>query len=121
MPTILLLIASNAFMTSAWYWHLKVRSDAMPLIGFIALSWFIALPEYCLAVPANRMGAASLGGTYTSWQLKVLQEGIALTLFLVFALAYLRELPRWQDLLGLVLILAVLMVSLWSRSPLVQA
>ena len=115
MSTILLLLASNLFMTTAWYWHLKPGSTAQPLLVIILVSWLFALPEYALAVPANRLGSATLGGPFSSWQLKVIQEGVGLLVFLAFVLVYLRELPRWQDLLGISLILGGLVVALWQR------
>jgi uncharacterized protein (DUF486 family) len=114
MATILLLIASNVFMTIAWYWHLKAPS-ATPLLAFIAISWLIALPEYCLAVPANRIGHVSLGGPFTAPQLKLIQEAIALVVFIAFSLTWLKEAPRWQDYAGIVLILAGLGVALSGR------
>ncbi len=114
MNTILLLIASNVFMTVAWYWHLKAPA-AYPLIGFILISWLIALPEYCLAVPANRIGHISLGGPFTAPQLKLIQESIALIIFMVFSLVVLKEAPRWQDYVGMVLIMAGLAVALSGR------
>lgn len=115
MSTILLLIASNVFMTVAWYWHLKAPAT-LPLIAFIGISWLIALPEYCLAVPANRLGHISLGGPFTAPQLKLIQEAIALLVFLVFSLVVLKEAPRWQDYLGMVLIMAGLGVALSGRT-----
>jgi uncharacterized protein (DUF486 family) len=80
MTTVLLLLASNVFMTFAWYGHLKYRSA--PLVLAIGASWFIALGEYCLQVPANRIGY----GTFTAYQLKIIQEAITLV-FVVFAYA----------------------------------
>lgn len=115
MKTVLLLIGSNLFMTTAWYWHLKAKPGAMPLIWFIGISWLIALPEYCLAVPANRLGHISTGGAFTAPQLKILQEGISLLVFVGFSLAVLKESPRWQDFLALALILGGLVVALWPR------
>jgi uncharacterized protein (DUF486 family) len=115
MTTILLLIASNVFMTVAWYWHLKAPSS-LPLIAFIGISWLIALPEYCLAVPANRMGHISLGGAFSAPQLKVIQEAIALVVFIGFSLVYLKEVPRWQEYAGIVLIIAGLGVALSGRN-----
>jgi uncharacterized protein (DUF486 family) len=114
MTTVVLLLFSNLFMTVAWYWHLK--ATGWPLIGFIAVSWLIALPEYCLAVPANRMGHISQGGPFTAPQLKVLQEGIALLVFLLFSLVWLKETPRWTDLVGMGLIFAGLAVALFGGS-----
>jgi uncharacterized protein len=114
MRTILLLMLSNCFMTVAWYGHLKVRNAA--LITVIAVSWLIALPEYCLAVPANRLGHIDHGGSFSAPQLKVLQEGISIVVFLVFTLLVLRETPRWQDFLAFALIMAGLAVAMLSRS-----
>ena len=77
---ILLLIGSNVFMTVAWYGHLKMRwLDGRPLIAAIAVSWGIAFFEYCLQVPANRMGY--LTEHFSGYQLKILQEVITLTVF----------------------------------------
>lgn len=90
MPTVLLLTASNIFMTVAWYWHLKTK-DA-PLWKIVLISWGIAFFEYCLAVPANRLGY----GTFSAGQLKVIQEVITLTVFAGFAVLYLGESLRWN-------------------------
>ena len=98
--TIGLLVASNVFMTFAWYGHLKYRSK--PLLLAILASWLIALPEYCLQVPANRMGY----GRLTGFQLKILQEIITLCVFIVFAWFYLGEGFRWNYAVSFVLILA---------------
>jgi uncharacterized protein (DUF486 family) len=110
MRTVLLLIASNLFMNVAWYWHLLVPSGRLPLWGFIGISWLIALPEYCLAVPANRYGARAFGGAFTAPQLKVLQEGLTLSVFVVVSLVMLGEAPRIRDYLGMALILAGLII-----------
>lgn len=87
--TILLLIASNIFMTLAWYGHLKLNqagiSSHWPLIGIIAFSWAIAFLEYCCQVPANRIGFVDNGGPFTMMQLKVIQEVISLVVFCVLA------------------------------------
>lgn len=115
MSTVLLLIGSNLFMTTAWYWHLKARPGAMPLVAFILISWLIALPEYCLAVPANRLGHVSTGGPYTAAQLKLIQETIALVVFIGFSVVVLNESPRWQDYTGMLLILGGLAFALWPR------
>lgn len=90
MPTILLLIASNVFMTIAWYGHLKYKEVALWQV--ILISWLIALPEYALQVPANRMGY----GQFTGAQLKVIQEIITLSVFAVFSIFYLGEAIRWN-------------------------
>jgi uncharacterized protein (DUF486 family) len=86
MKTILLLIASNVFMTFAWYYHLK--DTGMPLWKAVMLSWGIAFFEYCLMVPANRLGY--LGG-FSAFQLKMIQEVITLIVFSVFAVYILKE------------------------------
>ena len=115
MLTVCLLILSNLFMTFAWYWHLKGQGPSWPLWMIIATSWLIALPEYCLAVPANRFGSPAHGGPFSPAQLKVLQEGISITVFLAFLLFYLKEWPRWQELAGLGLVLAGLALALSGK------
>lgn len=85
LSPILLLIASNVFMTLAWYGHLKFKSA--PLLIVIVASWGIAFVEYCLAVPANRIGHA----VYSAAQLKTMQEVITLVVFAVFSVVYLKE------------------------------
>ena len=94
MPTILLLIASNLFMTTAWYWHLK-GGMTKPLLIVILISWGIALAEYCLAVPANRIGYAH---GWSAGQLKIAQEAIALVVFGGFMIVYLGEPLHWRHL-----------------------
>ena len=84
--SVILLIFSNVFMTFAWYGHLKMRQEfswfaALPLIGVIAFSWAIAFFEYCLQVPANRLGFKDSGGPFDIMQLKVIQEVITLAVF----------------------------------------
>jgi uncharacterized protein (DUF486 family) len=92
---ILLLIGSNVFMTIAWYGHLKMKwLEGRPLFVAIAVAWGIALFEYCLQVPANRMGY--LGAHLSGYQLKVLQEVITLTVFIVFAWIVLKERLTWN-------------------------
>ena len=85
--TILLLVVSNIFMTLAWYGHLKLSemhiSDSWPLIVVILFSWGIALLEYLVMVPANRIGSRINGGPFSLVQLKVIQEAISLTVFTV--------------------------------------
>lgn len=103
--TIGLLIISNVFMTFAWYGHLKFRES--PLAVVIAVSWFIALFEYCFQVPANRYGY----GYFSAAQLKVIQEIITLAVFAVFSILYLGEELRWNHLVGFgFLILAALFI-----------
>lgn len=96
MSTVLLLIASNIFMTFAWYGHLKRPS--LPMFAAILVSWGIALGEYCLQVPANRLGY----GRFTGYQLKIMQECITLAVFVVFAYFYLDERVRWNHLAAFV-------------------
>jgi uncharacterized protein (DUF486 family) len=97
---VLLLIGSNVFMTAAWYWHLKFRS--LPIVTVILLSWSLALVEYCMAVPANRIGY----GVYSAAQLKTMQEVITLSVFAAFSVLYLKEPIAWNHLVGFALIAA---------------
>ena len=97
--TVLLLVLSNIFMTFAWYGHLKLQQAKIisnwPLIGVIVLSWGIALFEYCAQVPANRIGFAGNGGPFS--QLKILQEVITLTVFVLFSLTFFKNEPlQWN-------------------------
>lgn len=94
LQTIGLLLVSNVFMTFAWYGHLKYK--AAPLVAVIAISWGIALFEYCFQVPANRIGH----GYFSAAQLKTIQEIITLSVFVVFSLLYLNEPIRWNHLAG---------------------
>jgi uncharacterized protein (DUF486 family) len=111
--TILLLILSNAFMTFAWYGHLKFKdmkwSQNLGLISIIFISWGIALFEYILQVPANRMGFHEHGGPFSLVQLKVIQEVITLSVFVIFSILFFKnETFRLNHLIGFVfLILAV--------------
>ena len=114
---VVLLILSNTFMTFAWYFHLTKKG--WPLLVAIGLSWLIALPEYALQVPANRIGHANFGGPLTATQLKILQEAITLTVFTVFTLYVLKEQPRPRDYLAMLLILAAVAISMsGARAPL---
>src|SRR5436309_958226 len=107
MPTVspqllpvLMLFASNVFMTFAWYGHLKFKQS--PLALAVMVSWGIALFEYWLAVPANRWGSA----VYTAAQLKTMQEVITLVVFAGFSVLYLHEPLGWNHGLGFALIAA---------------
>lgn len=91
MTTFFLLLASNVFMTFAWYGHLKFLHDK-PLWVTVLLSWGIAFFEYCLMVPANRLGY----GKFTGYELKIMQEVITLVVFVVFAWLVLGEKLRWN-------------------------
>ncbi|MFN3524353.1 MAG: DMT family protein [Phenylobacterium sp.] len=97
---VLLLVASNVFMTFAWYGHLKVEHRPIWLI--VLVSWGIAFFEYCLAVPANRIGRAA----YSAAELKTMQEVITLTVFAVFSVTYLGERLTWNHAIGFALIAA---------------
>jgi uncharacterized protein len=111
--TILLLVLSNAFMTVAWYGHLKFKemswSQNLGLVAIILISWGIALFEYILQVPANRIGFKSYGGPFSLLELKVIQEVITLVVFVAFSLIVFKtETFRWNHLIGFVfLVLAV--------------
>lgn len=95
MKTILLLFASNVFMTIAWYGHLKFRFlEGKPIFFVILVSWAIAFFEYCLMVPANRGGY--LSGQFSGYQLKIIQEAVTLTVFSLFAWLVLKERLTWN-------------------------
>lgn len=91
MSTVGLLIASNVFMTIAWYGHLRFRE--VPLWQVVLLSWGVAFFEYILQVPANRFGAQA---GWSGFQLKITQEVVSLAVFAVFAMTYLRERMAWN-------------------------
>ncbi|OJT98015.1 MAG: hypothetical protein BGN83_07110 [Rhizobium sp. 63-7] len=95
---IVMLIASNVFMTFAWYGHLKHKGSAIWIA--IVASWGIAFFEYCLAVPANRIGSA----VYTTAQLKTIQEVITLLVFAGFSVFWLKEGLTWNHAIGFALI-----------------
>ncbi|MBL7849256.1 MAG: DMT family protein [Cyclobacteriaceae bacterium] len=111
--TIGLLILSNAFMTFAWYGHLRFKqmtwSQNLGLLSIIFISWGIALFEYMLQVPANRIGFKEFGGPFSLVQLKVIQEVITLVVFVVFSLIFFKnETFRLNHFIGFVfLVLAV--------------
>jgi uncharacterized protein len=91
MSAVVLLVCSNCFMTYAWYGHLKdFRGKALPMV--IALSWGVAFFEYCLQVPANRIGFQY----FSLAQLKVMQEIITMGVFAVFCVAYMKEQLKWD-------------------------
>ncbi len=111
--TILLLTLSNAFMTMAWYGHLKFKemkwSQNLPIVIIILISWGIALFEYMLQVPANRLGFRETGGPFSLVQLKVMQEVITLIVFFIFSWLFFKtETFRLNHVIGFVfLVLAV--------------
>ncbi len=100
LAPVLLLLCSNVFMTFAWYGHLKFKDH--PLWQVILVSWAIALFEYCLAVPANRIGSTRYSGA----ELKTIQEVITLTVFAVFSVTYLGERLTANHVVGFLLIAA---------------
>lgn len=109
LSTIVLLTLSNAFMTFAWYGHLKFKemkwSQGLPLISIILISWGIALFEYMLQVPANRIGFKSYGGPFSLVELKVIQEVITLLVFVAFSVLFFKtETFRWNHLLGFIML-----------------
>ena len=97
---ILMLLASNVFMTLAWYGHLKFKET--PLLWVIFAAWGIAFVEYWLAVPANRWGSA----VYSTAQLKTMQEVITLVVFAGFSVLYLKEAITWNHAVGFAFIAA---------------
>ncbi|MCQ9616668.1 DMT family protein [Paenalcaligenes niemegkensis] len=97
---IALLVVSNVFMTFAWYGHLKFPHS--PLVKVVLISWAIALFEYCLAVPANRIGH----GVYSAAELKTMQEIITLVVFALFSVLYLKESFSINHVVGFGLIIA---------------
>jgi hypothetical protein len=99
MSTIVLLMMSNVFMTFAWYGHLRYGHD-WPLWKAILVSWGIALCEYCLAVPANRLGFVR----YSGFQLKIIQEVITISVFIVFAIFFLKERLAWNYVVAFALL-----------------
>lgn len=101
LPLVLLLF-SNLFMTAAWYGHLREHRSS-PLVWVVLLSWLIALFEYALQVPANRIGFAA---GYSLAELKTIQEVLSLTVFIVFARFYFGESLHWNHLVGFALIAA---------------
>ena len=113
---IILLLLSNVFMTIAWYGHLKFSENkklaGLGLIAIIIISWGIAFFEYCLQVPANRIGYKDNGGPFSLLELKVIQEVLSLLVFLGFTLFFFKnEVLKWNHIAGMVcLVLAVFFI-----------
>ena len=103
---LVMLVASNVFMTLAWYRHLKFK-DQQSLWQAILVSWGIAFFEYCIMVPANRWGSQH----YSLFQLKILQEVITLTVFLGFAVIYFNTRPQWNHAAAFGCILAAVVFA----------
>jgi len=113
LKTVALLFGSNIFMTFAWYGQLRLPIfQGKPLALVIAMSWGIALFEYCLMVPANRIGYAS---GLSGYQLKIIQEAITLTVFIGFAWLVLRERISWNYAVSLALILLAVVFAFAFR------
>lgn len=113
LSAVILLLLSNIFMTLAWYGHLKFSENKkfaeFGLFAIIIISWGIAFFEYCLQVPANKMGYKGNGGPFSLLELKVIQEVLTLLVFLLFSLIFFKnETLKWNHLAGMLcLILAV--------------
>jgi uncharacterized protein (DUF486 family) len=105
-----LLTVANIFMTVAWYGHLKYKSA--PLLLVILVSWGIAFFEYILQVPANRWGSYS----YSTTELKIIQEVITLVVFSAFAIFYLGEKIRWNHVMAFLCILAAVAFTFIPKS-----
>ena len=108
--TIAMLVIANVFMTFAWYGHPKLQTSGVsnnwPLYLIIGLSWGIALVEYCFQVPANRIGFDGNGGPFSLIQLKVIQEVITLSVFIIFSVAAFKGTQfRWNHLVSFVLLI----------------
>jgi len=114
---ILLLVGSNIFMTIAWYGHLKFRwLEGLPLIVAILIAWGVAFFEYCLQVPANRMGYMT--DNLSGYQLKVIQEVITLMVFIVFAWVVLKERLTWNFAVSFAfMMLAVFFATAFKPAP----
>ena len=103
--TILLLILSNVFMTFAWYGQLKLKDHSwfqnFSLFQIILFGWGIAFFEYCFMTPANKMGFIENGGPFTLLQLKIIQEVITLSVFVIFSLTFFKnEVLKWNHIAG---------------------
>lgn len=111
--TIILLICSNTFMTIAWYGHLRFKDlpyfKNIGLPGTILISWLIALFEYFLMVPANRIGSKLNGGPFDMWQLKIIQEVISVAVFIIFTLIFFKnDQLRINHIIGFIFLIAAI-------------
>ncbi|MCR4659257.1 MAG: DMT family protein [Bacteroidales bacterium] len=119
--TVGMLVVSNVFMTLAWYGNLKLEqlkiSTDWPLILIILLSWGVALAEYMVMIPANRIGSQITGGPFSLMQLKIIQEAISLTVFTVIVATIFKGEPiRWNHLVAFVfIVLAVFFAFLKTK------
>lgn len=108
--TIAMLTVSNVFMTLAWYGHLKFRemewSKNLGLIAIVFISWGIALAEYAFQVPANKYGFKENGGPFNLLQLKVIQEALSISVFLIFSVVFFKsERLAWNHFVAFALII----------------
>ena len=115
--TVLLLIGSNCFMTLAWYGHLRLQemriTTSWPLIAIIVMSWAIAFFEYCLMVPANRIGFEGNGGPFSLIQLKVIQEVVSLIVFTVVAgVIFQGQSLHWNHIVSFLCLVAAVYFAL---------
>jgi len=116
LQTVLLLVVSNIFMTFAWYGHLKLQemkiSTHWPLYAVILFSWSIALFEYSFQIPANRIGFHENGGPFSLIQLKVIQEVITLTVFIVFTTVFFKgESFHWNHIAAFLCLVAAVYLA----------
>lgn len=110
LMTIGLLIASNTFMTIAWYGHLRYKDipvlKGSGLFTMVLISWGIAFFEYMLMIPANKFGSNINGGPFNMWQLKLIQEVVSISVFVVFTLIFFKtDQLKWNHLVGFVFLL----------------
>lgn len=111
--SILLLAAANVFMTIAWYWHLRfAKGEHESLPKIIAISWGIAFFEYCMQVPANRIGYRFFDAT----QLKIIQEVVSITVFIAFATLVLGERMKWNYAVAFALIVLAVYFAVAVKS-----
>ena len=109
LGSILLLVCSNAFMTLAWYGQImfKSRLERFGVYAIVVFSWLIAFFEYCLQVPANRLGSVNFGGPFNIWELKVIQEVITLVVFTIFSTVVFRgESLQWNHFVAFLCLIA---------------
>lgn len=117
--TVFMLTVSNIFMTIAWYGHLRFKemewSKNLGLLSIILLSWGIALLEYFFQVPANRVGFKGDGGPFSLLQLKIIQETLSITVFVVFTLLFFKtEKIAWNHVVSFGFILLAVLFAFWK-------
>ncbi|HEY0769832.1 MAG TPA: DMT family protein [Sphingobacteriaceae bacterium] len=108
--TVIMLTVSNIFMTLAWYGHLKFKdmewSKSFGLVAIILISWLLALAEYAFQVPANKYGFKGNGGSFSLVQLKVIQEIISISVFLIFTILFFKsEKIAWNHIISFILLI----------------